>query len=241
MPELRYAIAFLTRIPVAPAGGRAPDWGRVVLWFPLVGLLLGVLLTAVAALVLPSSPQLAAALVILVSLVLSGALHLDGLADTVDAWAGGRGDPARMLAIMKDPASGPVAVCALLAVLLCQFAALAKLSYDGAWWALLCFPAVGRCAILAQLHALPYLRPEGLGAQMSQGFRRQPALAVIAITALLVTAVGGYPGAQALIVAAVSVALLIHWLRRLLSGCTGDTLGAGVVVAETAFLIGAVL
>lgn len=75
---------------------------------------------------------------------LSGGLHLDGLADTADAWIGGHADRQRTLEIMKDPRSGPIAVVVLLLVLLLKFAALVVLLGQGAWAGLLLAPWLGR-------------------------------------------------------------------------------------------------
>ena len=108
------AVGFLTRIPVpAWAFARPGAQARSLPWYPLVGLLLGVLLLALAWCLRGAAPLLAAAIVLSSWVWLTGALHVDGLADSTDAWVGGMGDRARTLAIMKDPTSGPMAVTAV--------------------------------------------------------------------------------------------------------------------------------
>lgn len=100
------ALQFLTRLPVRlRAAPSEEELGRSLLFYPLVGLLIGMLLTTLAMAISAAgiSDLLGAALVLAAWVVLTGGLHLDGLADSADAWSGGRGDRERTLAIMKDP------------------------------------------------------------------------------------------------------------------------------------------
>ena len=125
MMPLLIALQFLTRLPVSLPGMPTPEqMGRSLLWYPTIGLLLGLLLW-LAHLLLGQTPAVLQAAIILAMWVgLSGALHLDGLADTADAWVGGFGDRERTLAIMKDPRSGPIAVVVLMLLLLLKLVAL---------------------------------------------------------------------------------------------------------------------
>lgn len=127
--SLLVALQFLTRLPVRLSAMPTPEqFGRAVLCYPLVGVLIGVVLYAAARSLDGTPPLLQAALLLSLWVALSGALHLDGLADMADAWIGGLGDRERTLAIMKDPRSGPVAVVVLVLVLLLKFSALAALT-----------------------------------------------------------------------------------------------------------------
>ncbi|EQL42777.1 cobalamin synthase (plasmid) [Pseudomonas aeruginosa VRFPA03] len=130
--SLLVALQFLTRLPVRLSAMPTPEqFGRAVLCYPLVGVLIGVVLYAAARSLDGTPPLLQAALLLSLWVALSGALHLDGLADMADAWIGGLGDRERTLAIMKDPRSGPVAVVVLVLVLLLKFSALAALLGQG--------------------------------------------------------------------------------------------------------------
>ena len=122
------ALQFLSSLPIRLPGMPAPqELGRSLLFYPLVGLLFGGILWAFNWLLLGTPLLLHAALLLTVWVLLSGALHLDGLADSADAWLGGFGDRERTLTIMKDPRSGPIAVVTLVLVLLLKFAALLAL------------------------------------------------------------------------------------------------------------------
>ena len=95
------AVQFLTRFPIRldpPPVAR--EVGLSLLWYPAVGVLLGLLVWVSAILLSPLATPLAAAMVLALWVSCTGALHLDGLADTADAWVGGRGDRERTLAIM---------------------------------------------------------------------------------------------------------------------------------------------
>jgi adenosylcobinamide-GDP ribazoletransferase len=111
MTPLLIALQFLTRLPISLAGMPAPQQiGRSLLWYPVVGLLLGLWLVGLQQLLGDTPLPLQTALLLAVWVGSTGGLHLDGLADTADAWVGGFGDRQRSLEIMQDPRSGPIAV-----------------------------------------------------------------------------------------------------------------------------------
>ena len=122
------ALQFLTRLPT-PQLDRVSDreLGLSLPFYPIVGLIIGGLLYIAAELLTSVSPLFSAAIIVALWLWLTGALHLDGLADMADAWVGGHGDRERTLAIMKDPYCGPMGVSAVVAMLLLKFAALSVL------------------------------------------------------------------------------------------------------------------
>lgn len=231
------ALQFLTRIPLhLPRAPTPPELGRSLLWYPVVGLLLGVLLwlLALAATALPT--PLAAALLLSVWVLASGALHLDGLADCADAWVGGHGNRERMLAIMKDPASGPVAVVALMLVLLLKFAALQALLEGRAIHSLILVPLLARTAMPLLFLTTPYVRTEGLGASLAAQLPRRAACLVT--LAAVAGALGfGIAGFCALAAAGISFLWVRCALLQRLGGTTGDGAGALLELTETAVIV----
>ena len=237
MKAFLLALQFLTCLPVSLKAAPGPaDWGRSALAYPLVGLLIGLLLAGLQRLVGHADPLLQAALLTATWALITGGLHLDGLADSADAWVGGHGDRERTLAIMKDPRSGPAAVSTLVLALLLKFVALAGLVKAGAWPALLLAPVLGRSALVALLLSTPYVRPGGMGSAISAHLPRAaavPALLLVAAGALL----AGKAGALALAVAAAAWLVLRWMMMRRLNGMTGDTLGAAVELTEVTVLV----
>ncbi len=237
MLPLLIAVQFLTSVPVRLPGMPSPqELGRSLLWYPLVGLLIGLLLYGLDALLSGAPPLLHAALLLAAWVALSGALHLDGLADSADAWLGGFGDRERTLTIMKDPRSGPIAVVTVVLVLLLKFAALVALVEQQHASALLLAPWLARGLLPLLFMTTPYVRAGGLGQALAEHLPRQRLPLVLALHALAMLLFGG--SALLMLVAGL---LLFVWLRRRmlqrLGGTTGDTAGAMVELVECAGLV----
>lgn len=237
MIPLLIALQFLTRLPVSLPGMPTPEQvGRSLLWYPLVGLLLGLLLWGAHLLLGQASAVLQAAIILALWVGLSGGLHLDGLADTADAWVGGFADRERTLAIMKDPRSGPIAVVVLVLLLLLKFAALFTLLQAGQGIYLLLLPWLGRSLLPLLLATTPYVRVGGLGQALVEHLPRGQLPWVLGVH-LLGMLLFGWMGLLALATAL----LLFIWLRRALlrrlGGTTGDTAGALVELGECGVLL----
>ncbi|CAK9888008.1 MULTISPECIES: adenosylcobinamide-GDP ribazoletransferase [Pseudomonas] len=236
------ALQFLSSLPVRLPGMPAPEqMGRSLLFYPLVGLLFGVVLWGVNALLAGSPVLLHAALLLSAWVLLSGALHLDGLADSADAWLGGFGDRERTLLIMKDPRSGPIAVVTLVLVLLLKFCALLALIEHGDGLLLLLAPLIGRAALLGLFLCTPYVRSGGLGQALADHLPRGLGKLVLLGSALACVLLAGLKGLWVLLVAAVVFAWLRHLMVRRLGGTTGDTAGAMLELLELAVLLALVL
>ncbi len=226
---------FLTRLPVPSLPPpTANELGQAALAFPAVGLVIGACLALVAA-GLPGG-GVAAVLVLGAWIVLTGALHLDGLADSADAWMAG-GDRERALAVMKDPRCGPGGVVAVAWVLAAKLVALAALLDAGATALLLLIPMLARAGLLGILLTTPYARDSGWGSPYRQHLPQAAARAMLALAMIV--------GLFWLPVVTLAVAAIVLVCRtamiRLLKGYTGDTLGATCELTETAALLAAAL
>ncbi|UNG17195.1 adenosylcobinamide-GDP ribazoletransferase [Stutzerimonas zhaodongensis] len=241
MQPFLIALQFLTCLPVRLRGMPKPQQiGRSLLYYPLVGLLLGGILCLLGMVLGNGAPPLKAALLLAAWVWLTGALHLDGLADSADAWLGGFGDRERTLAIMKDPCSGPVAVAVLVLVLLLKFVALWTLLEQGNPWVLWAVPLLGRSAMLGLFLTTPYVRPGGLGQALAEHMPRSEARVVLGLI-VLVGVLMGAGGWVALAVAACVGVLVRRALVQRLDGTTGDTAGALLELVECAVLVGLAL
>lgn len=230
------AIGFLTRVPVPPkVFDEAEAQAQSLAWYPLVGLLLGGVLAVLAWALRDSPPLLSAALVLCAWVALTGALHLDGLADSADAWVGGLGDRARTLEIMKDPRSGPLGVVAIVLLLLLKFAALASLPAAG-WPALLLAPLLARSGLTLAFLGTPYVRAGGLGSRLLAAPRRA-CIGALLLAAACCLLWPGWRGVLALVTALVVFALWRHACQKRLGGMTGDTCGALAEMVEVAVLV----
>lgn len=229
------AFRYMTVLPL-PRSRVADDLGRAAGWFPAVGLGLGVCL-ALASLALDRvmPPGVGATLLVALWAVLTGGLHLDGLADTCDG-LGGAWSRERALSIMRDARSGPYGVTAIVLVLGLKTAALASLPDGLAWRALVLAPVLGRTGPLLVVRLCPPARPEGAGHALATG-ARWPALAIGGLVGVAVSLVTlGAWGAVALGVPGLLAWGLAAHLRRRLGGFTGDTLGALIEVTEASLL-----
>lgn len=239
MTAFLLALQFLTRLPV-PINATVSDkhLGLSVLFYPLIGLLIGGAMVLLATVLTHVAILVQAALLLTFWVLITGGLHLDGLADCADAWVGGLGNPQRSLDIMKDPAAGPIAVISLMLLLLLKWTALTELLAKSQLNGLIIAPMLGRCAILALMLSTPYLKKNGLGSVLIQ-YLPVSAAKIILISCLLLAVynVGFVP-----VFAAV---LMLWWIRKLalqrLGGVTGDVYGASVELVEVALLIGLVV
>ena len=169
MIRLMIALQFLTVFPIKLK--QMPSLkqnAESLLFYPLVGLMIGGLLFALT-LLLQALPSLVLATFVLVIWIwLTGGLHLDGLADTADAWVGGFGDPERTLNIMKDPNCGPIGVLSLILISLLKLAALYLLIEMHQYDLIILIPLLGRLAPLFLFLTTPYVRKSGLGSAITE-------------------------------------------------------------------------
>jgi adenosylcobinamide-GDP ribazoletransferase len=247
------AVQFLTRLPTPRVEIDAAARGVSVLFYPLVGLLVGALLALLHWPLATADAGLEAALLLLAWVLLTGGLHLDGLADSADAFigshdsrdGGGRaasgtaadGDRNRALAIMKDPHAGPAGVAAVVLVLLVKFAALSALLWESAWEALVIVPLLGRTALMALLLTTPYVRPNGIGAEHAAYLPRVAAALVLVVTGVAVVAWLEWDGLWLFVAAAAVIYGLRYLMMHRLGGTTGDTLGASCEIVEATALV----
>lgn len=236
------ALQFLSSLPVRLPGMPSPgETGRSLLYYPLVGLVLGVVLYGANAVLSGAPLMLHAALLLTVWVLFSGGLHLDGLADSADAWLGGFGDRERTLTIMKDPRSGPIAVVVLVLVLLLKFSALLAVIEQQQYVALLIVPLIGRSALLGVFLTTPYVRAGGLGQALADHLPRSTGWWVLGVSALVGVLLGGMSGVWSLVLAIIGFAWLRRMMMRRLGGTTGDTAGALLELLEVWVLVGLAL
>ena len=238
MRLLLIAFQFLTIIPL-PFQFRCEkeDLGRSTAFFPFVGLVIGGVLVGVDLLISPwlARPLCDVLLITLLALI-TGALHLDGLADVCDGLAA-RGSRERFLAVMKDSQVGAVGAVGLLLGLLLKWQALAAVAPELKWQALLLFPALARFGQVLTMTGARRARQDGLGAAIAQG----TGAAALSVALLTSVTVSFYLLGFRAIVPLAALCLLTFagriFFQRKLGGLTGDTIGCISELNEIAVLV----
>lgn len=249
MKRIFVAINFLTRLSVPPnLVFETGEIGRAAMFFPLVGALIGLIQTG-AALGFASAAQgnalksiLVAAFLLVINVFVTGALHLDGLADMADGFGGGH-TKERVLEIMRDSLIGSFGAVGLILLLILKIAAIAALIESGSFWQILIIaPALARWAIVPLAKFTPYARESGgLGQTVTDYVGWNELLGATFLTVILLFGLLEWKIAVVFLLVATAVTLFIaRFSFRKIGGVTGDVLGANTEVCEAAILFAAV-
>lgn len=246
MKNLWVAVSFMTRIPVRGDVSGVTEPGASAPWFPVVGLIVGIVGAGAFAIGEPVfGPALAAALAVAASVALTGAFHEDGLADTFDAFGGGQ-TAERRVQIMKDSRLGTFGTVALVAALGLQILAIARLGGAAAITWIVVAHVLSRSAALAVMATSKPVGGAGLGAAYLKNLPvRSAALGVgsgtiFSVVATIIGGVGIVSLIGVWIASAVGATLIRRWAYERISGVTGDVLGAVQQVTFTTGLLMAV-
>lgn len=231
------AFAFLTRLPVPTSNVQETDFGRSMIWFPVVGLAIGFAMAGARVLIGDRlSPALVSLGLVALLVVLTGGLHLDGFGDVFDGLGGGHGNRERTLAIMRDSRIGSHGAAALALLLTGKVLALSEILRHGIIWPLIAFPVVARWAVIPLVLFFPYARSEGLGKPFHGNAKLLHFVLATFLTLGSIVWVG--PTVVAPTASALVVALLLGaWFQHRLGGLTGDVYGAAIEACELFFLV----
>lgn len=231
------ALQFLTTFPVQLKQMPSKQQnGQSLLFYPLVSLIIGLILFALAYLLQAIPVILLSSVILVVWIWLTGGLHMDGLADTADAWVGGFGDPERTLAIMKDPSCGPIGVLSLIILCLIKWSALYVLLEQQYYSALILFPLLGRLAPLFLFLTTHYVRQKGLGTSIAE-FIPKTAAIIVFVLSLLTSVYWGWAGMLCALSMLGTLLYLRHKFIQRIGGITGDTVGASIEICEVVSLL----
>jgi adenosylcobinamide-GDP ribazoletransferase len=235
------ALGFLSSIPVGRRSIEGRSLAGSAVYFPLVGLVLGVILAGIdygLGRVLPN--LLTSVITVTVLVLLTGALHFEGFVDACDGLLGGHTRESR-LKIMRMKNVGAYAVAGGALLLILKFAAIASLPIGWErFWIIMLFPAMSRWGMALALSVFPYAREQGLGT----AFRGVKKAHIITSGAIGLIAAIIFEGLSGIILFAVATIIAIStglWITKLLGGLTGDTYGAINELTEVFVLIIAVV
>lgn len=222
------ALQFLTIIPVGK--NLTMDRDKLpsgLVYFPLVGLFLGLILVAVNNLLwlIPLQPLLINVVLVILLIILTGGLHLDGLADTVDAFCS-RKSKEQMLEIMRESHIGTMGVLSLISVILLKVSLLYSLSPSLTNASLILMCTLSRCSLVWTMSNFAYLRKQGKAKAFVEAMNWKIFLLASSITLFCALFLLQLKGIAAFIMAALFVFLLGKFIAQKIGGITGDTLGA---------------
>lgn len=226
------AIQFLTILPVRH-NFTSEQVGRSTVYFPIVGIIIGLLLFGLNyALSFLITAGLAKVLLLAGLVVLSGGLHLDGLADTIDGMAGHR-TPERRLEIMRDSHIGAIGAIGLFLFLMIEYVSLNNIPEEWFPLSLLVAPMVSRWAIVASIFSYPYARASGLGKAFKDAVSWNHFLIATLVTLLCAILLCNIAGLVMIVSVWLVVTMSSLYFKCQLGGLTGDTYGA---INEIAFV-----
>lgn len=242
MKSFLLALQFLTIIPARIKKIAPGEMARAAAYFPAIGLLLGLVLWSVNHLLslaqfdpVPSNIMLVVLLVIL-----TGGLHLDGLSDTSDAIFSGKGK-TDMLAIMRDPHTGVMGVLAIVSILMLKVAFLSSILPNTKGIALVLMCVLARWSISFSVFAFPYARDDGKAKPFMDGTNRSIFFFATLIALAIVFIISKTAGLAIFGMIAAIAYLANSFIKKKIGGITGDTIGAVNELVETAVLSGVVI
>lgn len=228
MKGFRQAIVFLTRVPLR--GSHGVD--KAAAWFPLVGALVGVTVAGAYWALFPWVPSLLAAVVVItLGILLTGAFHEDGLADSFDAIGSGETGRAA-LQMMRDPRLGTYGTVAVVLSIAWRVVALGSLAPAGAVAGLVMAHSLGRAGAVVLLALSPPARPDGLGSSSASTLPARSVWSAVISGLVVSTLAAGLLVGAALVVVGLSVLVLRRTALRRVGGVTGDIAGACEQVSE---------
>ena len=231
------ALQFLTILPLEiKSEVKEKDFGRALIYFPIVGALIGLVL-ALALLAFDFLPNLAKiALVLTSSIIITGAMHLDGFADTCDGFFSGK-SKEKILSIMHDPHIGTIGTIAVVSLLLLKFSLMASISKDILWKSLIMMAVFSRWIQVLACYLSKYAKEFGKARFFIEYASLKEAIIGGLITVTLLYVLENWKGLFLFIPVLAAAFLLINYIKRRIGGMTGDTIGAVSEIIEVCVLL----
>ena len=238
MTSFLLALQFLTTLPlkIRDFSGKKMAWALV--YFPVVGIFLGWMLIGLNTLlsILGFHLVVINIILVIVLIIFTGGLHLDGLADTTDAFLSGQGKE-KMLQIMRDSHIGVMGVLALISIILLKVGLLSSVGVVAKPAVLMLMCVLSRWSVVLVMYLFPYARQEGKARLFIQGLNLNIFIVSLIVVLIFSFAIWGLNGALALVIISGCAYVINKAITRKIGGITGDTLGATIEVMEIAVLL----
>lgn len=238
MRRFLIALQFLTILPVR-VGPKVEekDFGASLLYFPLVGLLIGLLL-ATSNFLFSFLPQsLKATLILLISIVITGGIHLDGFADTCGGFYGSNNPKEKILEIMRDSRIGTMGVVGVVSILLLKFSFIASLPENILWKTLILMATFSRWAQVLACYSSSYARKAGKAKYFIEYTTKKELFIGFLFTLFIFYLFLKLKGFVLFFVSFLFTFLFLQYIKKRIGGMTGDTIGALSEFAEVSLLL----
>lgn len=232
------ALQFLTVIPLRVKDAGEQRMAGSMVFFPFIGLLLGLFLAGINLLLsFLSFPSLALNVItVVVLIVITGGIHLDGLSDTADAFLSGK-PKEQMLGIMRDSHAGVMGVLSLISVILLKVALLSSISLSLKPIVLMLMCSLSRWSAVATMFFFPYARQEGKAGVFIKGMNLRIFIFSSIAAVFSAAVIWQIKGLVILIIVTGLAYLMGKFSTKKIGGITGDTLGAGIELTEIITLL----
>ena len=241
MKNFFIALQFLTIFPIKIKQDiKEKDFGKSLIFFPLVGVIIGLILAGFNFIFIFLPKPVVCSLVLIISVFISGGLHLDGFADTCDAFYG-QNSKQKILEIMRDSRIGVMGSVGVVCLLLLKFNLILSIPENILWKSLILMTAFSRWSIVWSCYISNYSRTEGKAKYFIEyNSKREFILGLI----LVITLFFIFFQSKGLILFAgffIFINLLVYFFNKKIDGMTGDTIGAVNEISEVLVLLGCVL
>ena len=230
------ALNFLTCIPLKPKNKIDKEETKHTLaYFPLIGLIIGILLVVIYQLFSPLSREIASLMVVISLIIITGVLHLDGFADALEGFYAGT-TKEEILRIMRDTNRGTVAIVGLIVIILSKFLFLSKLPNNIILPAIISMPILSRCMLVLSIFTSDYARDDGKVSIFYQERHRVDFFFAAAVCLFFLILFLQFKGIIVFIIVVALTLLLNKFITKKIGGLTGDTLGAINEISEALIL-----
>ncbi len=230
------ALQFLTALPIKiKTKIKDRDFSKSLLYFPLIGLLIGLLLSAVAVLFSFLPNLVTGVLILITSIIITGGIHLDGFADTCDGFYGSR-PKEKILEIMRDSRIGVMGVTGIVVLLLLKFTIIVSIPQDILWKSLIMMAVFARWSQSYACYSSKSAREDGKAKLFIEYAGPKETVIGELFTLVLFLLLAGLRGLMLFVLAFILIFLFNAYARRKIGGMTGDTIGATSEIAETGIL-----
>ena len=237
MKRFLIALQFLTILPLNIKGKiEEKDFGRSLIYYPIVGLLIGLFLAGIAYISAFLPPLVTSVLILVAWMVITGGIHLDGFADTCDGFYGNR-PKEDILKIMRDSRIGTMGAAGVVMLLLIKFATLSSIRSEDLWKVLIITVVFARWSQVLVCSTSKYARDEGKAKYFIEYAKKSDMFIGALFTLLLNWLLMGVKGVILFVILLAVIFLFIQYAKRKIGGMTGDTIGAANEIAEAAALL----